>query len=242
VSGGGAVTWTWDLDVAVDSDGDTVPDNDRNANGPVVTATFPPGTTTVQLTYSDDDGETDVDTVTVTAQDTQPPVLSCPPIVNGVAMDFTGGPASPMATAMDDCDPMPVIGNDRTSGGADATDFYPCGTTLVTFTATDSVGQTDTCVTRVVIAPAGVVGRVGAALRVRKTPAEEPVLDWSLVGPSGPDSRFVVLRSEVPDGAWPVAPNGGPMPEVVWTDTTATARLLHYDVRASICDGTLSDD
>jgi hypothetical protein len=242
VPGGGVETWSWDLDVAVDSDGDTVPDNDRDADGPTVVARFPPGTTTVKLTFWDDDGEVDTDTVTVTAVDVQPPELTCLPVVTGVAIDFTGGPAAPMATATDDCDPTPVIANDRTAGGADASDFYPCGTTLVTFTATDAAGNVDSCTTRVVIAPAGVVGEVGPALRVRKVPVDRPQLDWSRVGPSGPDSRFVVLRSNRPDGTFPVAPNGGPMPEVLWVDATASGTLIFYDVRASVCDGTVSDD
>jgi hypothetical protein len=147
-----------------------------------------------------------------------------------------------MASASDDCDPVPVLVNDRTAGGADATDFYPCGTTLVTFTATDESGNLSTCSTRVLIAPEGVVAEVGAALRVSKVAGPSPRLDWSLVGPPGPDSRFVVLRSETPDGSFAAAPGGDVLTDVAWTDDATGTRTWYYDVRALLCDGVVSGD
>ena len=46
-----------------------------------------------------------------------------------------------------------AVGNDRTAGGRDATDDYPCGMTRVTFTATDDAGNLASCESLVVVEP-----------------------------------------------------------------------------------------
>jgi hypothetical protein len=55
------------------------------------------------------------------------------------------------ASVADDCDPTPTVTNSRTPGGVDATDDYPCGETLVVFSAVDAAGFRASCLTRVVV-------------------------------------------------------------------------------------------
>ena len=241
VDGGGTVTWTWDLDTSVDSSGNGVPDDDVDALGAVVSASFPVGTTIVQLTYVDDDGAKGTDTMTVTIEDAVAPTVACTGELDVAATSFAGGPASPSATAADDCVANPLITNDRTAGGPNATDDYPCGATLVTFTASDGSGNTTSCSTIVRVVPnvAGVI--VGAALRVSKLPDGRPLLDWSLAPAAPPEVRFTVLRDA--SGRPPIAsaPGADAIVSTTWPDSGSGA-LVFYDVRSVLCDGTLSRD
>lgn len=121
--------------------------------------------------------------------DLQPPLLTCVPQMDAVPSDPGSAMVIVTASATDDCDPSPVISNDRTAGGADASDRYPCGETLVTFTATDAAGHVVTCVTRVVVAslaaPAGLSeGAPAAWMRVAKVSADPSVLDITLEMPT----------------------------------------------------------
>jgi hypothetical protein len=239
--GGFAESWTWDLDVSLDSDGNTVPDDDVDTIGEIVAVSFPLGTTIVQLTYTDDDGTVATDTKQIVVEDL-PPRIACPLEVVATATSFLGGPAALAATATDDCDALPDISNDRTAGGADASDDYPCGTTLVTFTATDAFGNRSTCRTVVRISPDGATFPVGAALRVSKLPDQQPMLDWSLVGAPAPEVRYTVLRDDTDHAPRAVAPRASGLAATSWLEPSSTGSLIFYDVRTSLCDGSLSDD
>lgn len=109
------------------------------------TGNFPIGTTVVTLRVSDGMAS-DTDTVSITVQDTTPPVISCPVNITvectgdlGVQADdpqlapFFGG-----VSATDLCDNTPTITNDAPA-------FFPLGETIVTFTATDDFGNLSTC-------------------------------------------------------------------------------------------------
>ena len=241
-SGGFPLTWEWDLDVAMDSSGNGVPDDDVDGTGATLTVTFPVGTTVVRLTFTDDDGDVDTDLVTIVVEDTTPPVITCPAGIDVPAVSYAGGPASLSASATDDCDAAPVLVNDRTTGGADASDDYPCGATLVTFTATDASGSTATCQTTVRVVPPLVDRPVGPALRVTKRADGRPVLDWSLTGASPPELRFTVLRGEARRPPIDIPPSANATTATTWTDTDGTGPVEFYDVRTALCDGTLSRD
>lgn len=74
--------------------------------------------------------------------DTTPPVISCPGDISR-----TGCPATVdrgLATASDNCDPSPTVVGTRSDGLA-LTDPYPCGTTTITWTATDHCGNEAVC-------------------------------------------------------------------------------------------------
>ena len=147
-----APRWAWDVDPTFDTDGDTIPTNDADYAGPVVTmtlgGTFPPprGPWTITLTYTDDDGQVDTDVMIVSIGDAQVPVLSCPVAVSAPGDAVTGAAwVDVVASITDECDPSPLVTNDRTAGGADASDTYPCGATDVTFTGRDASGHATTC-------------------------------------------------------------------------------------------------
>lgn len=97
---------------------------------------FPLGTTLVTVTATDASGNSSSFTVTVTVEDTTPPVLTdLADMV--VAADDSGGAVVtlPDIQATDVADPNPVVNYDSPSG------LFPVGTTLVTATATDASGN-----------------------------------------------------------------------------------------------------
>jgi hypothetical protein len=57
----------------------------------------------------------------------------------------------PLAMANDACEGPVAVTNDRNSHGANASGWYPMGSTVVTFTAHDSLGHTSTCQTTVTV-------------------------------------------------------------------------------------------
>lgn len=108
---------------------------------PASGSVFPVGTTTVTCTATDADSnsaECSFD-VTIVADDI-PPVVTCP---GDTTLECTGdGQATytfaPVAT--DNCDPDPTVVSDPPSGSS-----FPLGTTTVTVTATDAVGNSSQC-------------------------------------------------------------------------------------------------
>ncbi|MGQ8338926.1 HYR domain-containing protein [Sunxiuqinia sp. A32] len=104
------------------------------------------GSYVVTWAYDDGNGNITTQTQAVIVEDTQPPVLSCinDTTVTADPVSCTASIALPLVTATDGCS-TPTITNDYNSGGADASDTYPVGTTTVTFTATDDVGMTSIC-------------------------------------------------------------------------------------------------
>jgi hypothetical protein len=86
-------------------------------------------------------------------------------------------------TATDDCSTHLTIRNSRNNGGADASGFYPLGTTIVTFTVIDGCGNSSTCT---------------SAVTVRDSKPPTPIAHHGLVGvlmnsPTGP--KLVVNAS-----------------------------------------------
>ena len=183
---------------------------------------------------------------TITVVDPAGPTLSSrtPPGACGMRLFAISGAgdvaiASPAVDVLAPC--AVTVVNDRTSGGADATDSYPCGTTVVTFDAQDACGLTATCRIAVVVAPAFAPPSVGSALRVRKNGAGSHVLDWSLAGPAaGP--QFCVLRSENDPQNLVRTPLACGFLGTSWTEPMPTAKLICYDVRSIDCSAALSGD
>ena len=144
--------------VALNGTGSSDPDGDTltyswsapgvtfdNPNSATPTGNFSIGTHTVTLIVSDGIAQ-DSDTVSITVEDTTPPVISCPTDITvectgnlGVQADdpqlepfFTG------VSATDVCDSTPTITNDAPA-------FFPLGDTIVTFTAVDDHGNLSSC-------------------------------------------------------------------------------------------------
>lgn len=98
-------------------------------------STFPVGTTTVTALATDASGNTASCSFTVTVNDTQPPAITCPPSVIGMSGIVTF--ADPVVT--DNCAGASFVCVPP-SGSS-----FPIGTTTVTCTATDGVGNTASC-------------------------------------------------------------------------------------------------
>jgi len=105
---------------------------------------FTKGTTTVTCTVGDASGNTASCTFTITVNDTQPPVFTCPANVTAVTNQIAcPSPACqtvnyPAPVALDNC---PVIAVCNPPSGS----CFPVGVTTVTCTATDTSGNTATC-------------------------------------------------------------------------------------------------
>lgn len=150
--GGTAVTLNGLL--SSDADGDTLtftwqgpfPEGGGTVTGPMPTVTLARGSHTLTLTVMDTYGEMSTDTVTVTVEDTQAPVLSGVPADVTVEATGPGGAAFALAlpSATDTCEgPVPV--------SSDAPAVFPLGQTLVTFSAADSSGNSVTATTVVTV-------------------------------------------------------------------------------------------
>ncbi|MFC7358603.1 proprotein convertase P-domain-containing protein, partial [Jejudonia soesokkakensis] len=109
---------------------------------------FPVGTTVLTFEATDSDGNTVSCDFTVVVNDVDAPTVTCPDdiTVGNDTGDCGAIVTVPAPVFMDNCpvDPADVT-NDYNAGGADATDFYPLGTTTVTYSYTDSGANTITC-------------------------------------------------------------------------------------------------
>jgi len=103
---------------------------------------FPPGTSTVTCTATDDCTNRTTCTFTVTvARDVTPPSISCPPSMNITACSASGAVATyPAPPATDNADPNVAVACVPPSGSV-----FPVGTTTVTCTATDDCTNRTTC-------------------------------------------------------------------------------------------------
>jgi len=111
-----------------------------SADGVSITRPFPIGSSSVLLTVTDDDGEQDDDSLLVTVRDTLAPDLTPPPDLT-LTCASTGGTSADIGTATvtDACDAAPAVSNDAPA-------LFSTGDTLVTWTATDSAGNTASAV------------------------------------------------------------------------------------------------
>jgi hypothetical protein len=101
---------------------------------------FPTGTTTVTCKSNNFAGPESC-TFTITVQDTQPPVVTCPSNITAVSANVNDPCASVKftTTASDNCPGVTIVCNPP-SGSC-----FPTGVTTVTCTATDASGNTATC-------------------------------------------------------------------------------------------------
>jgi len=114
----------------------------------------------VTLSVTDPSGESSSATVTVAIVDTTPPVLTCPTNVTAEFQDEHGATVTYLLTAIDDCQGTVVPGSVPPSGS-----LFPIGTTAVSCTGTDSVGNADSCAfTVTVLGARGVKSNVLAEL------------------------------------------------------------------------------
>lgn len=151
---GSAAGTSYVLNGSASRDGDPVPsalayewyDANMNLVGTAarVPVALPLGESTFYLDVFDHWGASSTDTVTLTVQDTTPPVITPPSNIVVAPAECDASPAdSPELEAFfgslvveDRCDDHPSVSND-------APGVLPLGVTRVVFTATDGVGNTD---------------------------------------------------------------------------------------------------
>ena len=126
-------------DTSVDN-GSFDPDGDPITLEQATPGPFSLGTTNVTLAVTDDKGEADQCSATVTVVDQEEPAIACPnPQVkecsgpNGASVSFN-------VAATDNCTETPTVNCDPDSGS-----LFPLGPTSVTCTATDESGNSSSC-------------------------------------------------------------------------------------------------
>ena len=123
---------------------------------------LPLGTHVLQLKVTDEAGESDVASLSVTVEDTTPPVLACPGTGWQECSSPSGAYVSMVATATDTCDAGVVVRNSR-GGGADASGTFPLGESHVRFEAADASGNVATCAAAVTVSDTVAPGLQAAA-------------------------------------------------------------------------------
>ncbi|MEO1515349.1 MAG: HYR domain-containing protein [Bacteroidota bacterium] len=153
----------------VDCDNNTV---DSPMASPMPNTFFDVGTTTVTYSVTDQSGNTGTCSFTVTVNDTEDPTLSCTP--SDITVTVPAGTSSTVVTdpalvpTFDDNCPgeslsytlsMATTTSSPVSGNANGATFN-LGTTLVSYTVTDAVGNTTDCSFNVIVQEAGPQGNV----------------------------------------------------------------------------------
>ena len=111
-------------------------------------STFPLGTTQVTYVAFDAAGNTDTCTFNVTVTDTQAPqIVACPAdiTVNNLSGLCSAPVSWTLPSALDNCHGVTLTSSHNNG------DVFPVGVTVVTYTATDSAGNTATCVFNVTV-------------------------------------------------------------------------------------------
>ena len=108
-------------------------------------ATFPPGVTTNVFVVTDPGGNSNTCAFTVTITDTEPPAITCPPELT-VSANSGCGATNVLLAAPVTADNCAVA-----SFASNAPPLFSAGTNLVTWTVTDTSGNSNTCVQRVIV-------------------------------------------------------------------------------------------
>jgi hypothetical protein len=127
------------------------------SDGEAIDAPYPGGTTTITWTATDSDDRTVscTQTVTVTVNDTINPTITAPP---DVVMTTPAGTSGSCGMVIGETEMGTPTSDDNCSAsvkvsraGVPAGNFFPVGTTTVTYTATDSAGNTATATQHVTV-------------------------------------------------------------------------------------------
>ncbi|MDX6443631.1 MAG: hypothetical protein QOH71_705 [Blastocatellia bacterium] len=123
----------------------------QRSDGQALNAPYPKGTTTITWTATDDSGNSSSCAQTVTVNDTEKPVISCPASItaNNDAGECSARVNPGTATATDNCGTATVTSH-RSDGQA-LNAPYPNGTTTITWTATDDSGNSSSCTQTVTV-------------------------------------------------------------------------------------------
>ena len=115
----------------------------EQTGGPIFGSQFPIGTTTVTFTATDSSGNTSKCSFDITIEDTEDPSLECP---LDISKDIDAGLCAAVVEfetpeGFDNSGDVTV----EQTAGLSSGEVFPVGTTTITFTASDSAGNTTSC-------------------------------------------------------------------------------------------------
>ncbi|MBO2545503.1 HYR domain-containing protein [Salegentibacter sp. BDJ18] len=115
----------------------------EQTGGPISGSQFPIGTTTVTFTATDSSGNTSKCSFDITIEDTEDPSLECP---LDISKDIDAGLCAAVVEfetpeGFDNSGDVTV----EQTAGLSSGEVFPVGTTTITFTASDSAGNTTSC-------------------------------------------------------------------------------------------------
>jgi gliding motility-associated-like protein len=199
---------------------------------------YPVGVTTVLWTVTDIHGNTATCEMTVTVTDDEAPAVTCPGDVTVVAgADCQATVEIPEPVVTDNCEGVTYVNNITNTGNASG--VYPVGETTVTWTVTDSHGNTSTCsITVTVTAPPVAVDDnattdINTAVIIdvlaNDTDCADGLVPSTVINTSNPANGTVVVNPA--DGSFTYTPN---------TDFTGTDSFTYTVCNAQgVCDEAL---
>jgi len=185
-------------------------------------ATFPLGTTLVTVTATDGAGNTNVCTFNVTVNDTEDPIITCPPDVAIGPTDPIGPEFTGYATAIDNCDGDPTIAYSDVQVGDVITR---------TWTATDNDGNSASCDQIITISEANQAPQITCAGSQIVAEGDQLTFDVTATDPNAGDVVTVTFE-DVPGGSYTY-------PTFTWTP--ACEHIGNYNAMFIASDGDLAD-
>ena len=122
--------------------------NNLLGSGEIIECNLPLGEHTIRLEVTDEAGESDSTEVTITVQDTTPPVIVCPNNITVYSRLPAGAAVVYEVNAVDLCDSQVEVVSSPASGSV----FVP-GETTVVCTAMDDIGNSSNCSFTVTVIP-----------------------------------------------------------------------------------------
>jgi len=189
-------------------------------------ATFPIGTTTVSYTVTDAAGNTATCSFDVTVNDTEDPTITCPA---DLTVDTDAGVCEAVVTwttptAVDNCPGATVTST------ANSSDTFPLGTTTVTYTVTDAIGNTTTCSFDVTVNDTENPTITCPADIEASTDCDSAVVSWAVTSSDNCPGEMVVCTSN-PGDTYPLGTT-----TVMCTVTDAAGNTATCDFNITVID------
>jgi hypothetical protein len=189
---------------------------------PASGSTFPLGTTQVDCSVSDADGQQATGGFLVTVGDTTPPAVAVPGDITAEATGPAGAVVAFTATAVDRVDGASAPTCTPASGAQ-----FPLGATLVTCAATDARGNVASAAFTVTVSDATAPGLT--------VPGDIPA---EATGPAGAAVTYAAAAADVVDG--PIAPVCAPASGAVFPLGTTPVTCTATDARGNTASATFS--
>jgi len=196
---------------------------------------FPVGTTTVTYLATDTSGNTASATQTVTVTDNTPPTIATANLSFSTDAGTCAAAVSSFGTtAADNCGSATLTAS--RSDGASMTDSFPKGTTTITWTATDSHGNTSTATQTVAVADHENPTITTADMTLSTDPGKCTTLITSLGTSATDNCGTPTLTATRSDGAAMTDPFPKGMTTITWLATDASGNSAARTQKITIND------